>query len=88
MAKIKVNHFAAKTISVGNTVDWETIVREFFIAFLLGVFAYMGYTAQIALLLFTCALGSIACFLSSLHTVYLAIVDWRHTKKAKDQGKI
>lgn len=85
MAKIKVNHFAAKTISVGNTVDWETIVREFFIAFLLGVFAYMGYTAQIALLLFTCALGSIACFLSLLHTVYLAIVDWRHAKKAKDQ---
>jgi 4-hydroxybenzoate polyprenyltransferase len=87
MAEIKVNHFAAKTISVGNTVDWECIVREFFIAFLLGVFAYMGYTAQIALLLFTCALGSFACLLSSFHTVYMAIVDWRHAKKAGVQTK-
>ena len=86
MAEIKVNHFAAKTIGIGTTVEWETIVMELFIVFLLGVFAYIGYVASIALLLFPCALGSVACFLSSLQTIYLMIMDSRNSKAQDEQS--
>lgn len=80
MAKVRVNHFAAKTISVSYTVDWESILMEVFIALLLGVFAYMGYMGNIALLLFPCAIGSFLCFFASLHTIYLTIKNKQDVK--------
>lgn len=75
MARLRINHYASRTINVGSTVDGEAMIIELFISLLLGVFAYMGYVANIALLLFLCAAGSLACFLAFLHNVYIVIAD-------------
>jgi hypothetical protein len=56
MPRVRVNHYGAKTINVGNTVDWESVLMELFIGFTAGVFAYMAYKASIALLFIPCAL--------------------------------
>jgi hypothetical protein len=64
MAKIRVNHFASKTIDSNNTVDWESLLSEILIAFFLAVFAYMGYSANIRVLFFLCAFSSLAIVLS------------------------
>lgn len=77
MAKIKVNHFASKTVGLNRAVDWEAILTEVFIALFLGVFAFMGYVAKIPLLLFPCAIGSALCIYASLQTVYIVIKERR-----------
>jgi hypothetical protein len=77
MAKIKVNHFGAKTVGLNRTVDWEIILTEVFIALFLGVFAFMGYVAKIPLLLFPCAIGSALCIYASLQTIYTVIKEHR-----------
>lgn len=87
MAKIRVNHFAAKTLGVGTTVDWEALVMEVFIAFLLAVFAYMGCVGNIALLLFPCALGSIFCFFAFLHSIYLVLRNRREVKQHSEANQ-
>lgn len=58
MAKIRVNHFGSETIDTSASVDWEALLSEIFIAFLLAAFAYMGYKAQFAFLFFPCAIAS------------------------------
>lgn len=58
---------------------------ELFIAFFLAVFAYMGYQAQLALLLFPCAIGSAVCFFIALRSFYWAIRDKLETKN--ENGK-
>ena len=68
--RIKVNHFAAKTINTSVTFDAETIITEIFIGFLCGVFAYMGYEANIPLLLFLNLTASAICFCAVIYSIY------------------
>lgn len=81
---IKVKHFAAKTVSLVNSTDIESFVTELFIAFLLAVFAYQGYLAKLALLLFPCAIGSVACFFISMRTLYWVIKERLELKRREN----
>lgn len=85
MAKIRVNHYGSKTIDTGTTVDWESVLIEIFIACLLAVFAYMGYVANIALLLFPCALSSVAIFSAISYNIFLVAKEKMAKNKHKDQ---
>lgn len=72
---MKVRHFASKTIKIGFALEWESIITELFIAFLLGVFAFMGYAARIPLLLFPCGIAAVVCFIMTLLRAYMAVKD-------------
>ncbi len=50
-------------------------MMELIIAFFLAVFAYMGYSAKLALLLIPCSVGSVLCLFIALRTLYWAIRD-------------
>jgi hypothetical protein len=82
---VKVKHFAAKTIDIGESIDWESFLMEIFITFFLGIFAYMGYVGKLALLLFPCAIGSVVCFFISMRTLYWAIKDRRESKASENK---
>ena len=82
---MKVRHHAAKVIEIGDCIDWESFLMELLIAFFLTVFAYMGYQAKLALLLFPCAIGAVVSFFISLRTLYWAIQDHREAKADKEQ---
>lgn len=62
MRRIGLRHYGAKTVDLSDATDWESVVTEIFVGFLLGVFAYMGYIARIPLLFFPCLIGSAVCF--------------------------
>ena len=79
---IKVKHYGARTININYAIDWEQFITEIFIAFLLAVFAYMGYAGKMPLLLFPCAIGSGVCFFISLRTLYVAIKDRLEAKES------
>ncbi len=72
---MRVRHFASKTIKIGFALEWESIITELFIAFLLGVFAFMGYTAKIPLLLFPCAIAAVVCFIATVLRACMAVKD-------------
>lgn len=83
MAKIRVNHFGSKTIDRNATVNWESILSEIFIAFVLGVFAYMGYKAKIGLLFFLCGLCSLVIILSWFYVGFLKVKE--ALRKSKEE---
>jgi hypothetical protein len=64
MEKIRINHFGSKTIDRNATVNWESIILEIFVVFILSVFAYMGYKSKVGLLFFICGLSSLVIILS------------------------
>jgi len=82
---VKVNHFAANTIDIGDSIDWESFLMEIFIAFFLAVFAYQGYIAKLILLLIPCAVGSVVSFFISMRTLYLAIRNWQESRKSENK---
>ncbi|MDO8343627.1 MAG: hypothetical protein Q7T48_10535 [Cellvibrio sp.] len=88
MAKIRVNHFGSKTIDTNATVNWETLLTEIFIAFLLGVFAYMGYKAKILLLFVSCAIISLVIILSLFYPISLRVKELIAAEKNKDQNEV
>ncbi|QQD18378.1 hypothetical protein I6N98_00420 [Spongiibacter nanhainus] len=72
---MRVRHYAAKTIQIGFALEWESILTELFITFLLGAFAFMGYVAKIPLLFFPCALGAFVCLVLTVHRAVMAVKD-------------
>ena len=78
MAKLKLNHFAAKTVSLVKTARWETVLTEIFVAFFLGCFAYMGYVGQILILFFMCSIGFVLCLCAIGQTIFSLIKEARH----------
>ncbi|WP_143186981.1 hypothetical protein [Microbulbifer donghaiensis] len=80
-----LRHYGAKTVDVNAAVDWESLIAEIFVGFLLGVFAYMGYVAKIPLLFFPCLIGSIACLFAIATTV--AAYFKRKSKRNKNVGR-
>ncbi|MAV29579.1 MAG: hypothetical protein CL866_01205 [Cycloclasticus sp.] len=78
---IKVRHFAAKTIDLGESLPLESLAIEILIGFILAVLAYQGYQAKLALLLFPCAIGAVVCFFIAIQTLYFAIKDHRESRR-------
>lgn len=74
MAKIKVNHFASKTIPAGTTVTWESLLTEALITFLLIVFSSVGYHSKLANLFTFCGLAALVCAFSFLHSLYITML--------------
>lgn len=66
----KVKHYQSKIVESHAQLDSEVIVLELFIAFLAGVFAFIGYKAKILFLLIFCAFIFLIALLSSLHLIY------------------
>ncbi len=87
MSKIKVNHFASKTVGLNQTVDWETLLTEVFIGFFLAVFAYMGYVGNILLLLIPCSIGAALCIFASMQTIYLVVKENTEKNREKKHNK-
>jgi hypothetical protein len=84
---MKVRHFASKTIKIGFALEWESIITELFIVFLLGVFAFMGYAAKIALLLFPCGIAAVLCLFMTFQRAYIAAKDKIEPPHDHDQQK-
>jgi hypothetical protein len=82
---MKVRHFASKTIKIGFALEWESIITELFIVFLLGVFAFMGYEAKIALLLFPCGIAAVVCLLMTIKRAYTAVKDKVESSQEHEQ---
>ncbi|MCV6603680.1 MAG: hypothetical protein OIF34_00130 [Porticoccaceae bacterium] len=74
--RLKVRHFAANTVNTSPTVHWETFITEVFLCFFCGVFAYMGYTAEVALLFYLNFAAALICFWSVLVTL-IEIIWWK-----------
>lgn len=70
----KVNHFAAKTIDTYASIGWEAIAGELLVAFLLVVFAYMGYAAKLALLLFPWAIGAAVILVTLFYQLFSVLL--------------
>ncbi len=68
---IGLRHYGAKTIDLTHAVDWEFVITEIFVGFLLGVFSYMGYVGGIALLFILCLIGSFVCFYAVIRNIVL-----------------
>lgn len=69
--KLKINHYASKEIHQSATFGFEAVFIDFFLAFISGVFAYMGYKGNIALLFFGCLFVSVGCFIVGAYSVAL-----------------
>jgi hypothetical protein len=70
---IKVNHFAAKTISSHVGTDTELLLIEMTVFFSSLTFAYLGYKANIALLLIPNIVLAIASFFLVIFSIYSII---------------
>lgn len=57
----KLNHYA-KTVKVGFSVSWESVVIEFCIGIICCVMAYAGLQADMALMAYPCIFVACACF--------------------------
>jgi len=86
MAKIRVNHFGAKTIGVGNTVHWESVLMELLIGFLSATFAYMGYQANLALILIPCAIISVTILGLYLYSFVTFILEKFKPKESEEKS--
>ncbi|GAB2889222.1 hypothetical protein GCM10027180_19350 [Microbulbifer echini] len=82
--RIGLRHYGAKTVELNDSVDWESVVTEIFIGFLLGVFAYMGYVGGILLLFVPCFIGSVICFYAVLRSAVLYFC--KKSKKKRVDG--
>jgi hypothetical protein len=70
---IKVNHYAAKTISSNVGTDIESLLIEITVCLASLTFAYMGYEAKIPLLLFPNIALAIATFCLVVFNIYSII---------------
>jgi len=84
--KLKVNHYASKEVNQKATFGFEAIFMDFFLAFIAGVFAYIGYEGKIALLLFSCILVSIVCFMAGLYSAFEQFRSYKEMKATQTEG--
>lgn len=68
---IKVKHYAAKTISANNSLEWELLLSEFLVGSICGVLAYMGFKASVLLIFIPNLIISVSCFLMIIFSVFL-----------------
>ena len=62
----KVRHYSQIGTNYVARLDSETIVLELFVAFLAGVFSYMGYRGGILFLFILCALVALMALISAV----------------------
>lgn len=62
----KVRHYSQKITNSYAKVDSEAIILELFVAFIAGVFAYIGYRGGILFLLIFCAIVELMALISAL----------------------
>lgn len=72
---IKVNHFAAKTVTLLYQGDLEAFVIELSVAIILTVMAMGGYRSGLWLLWIPCGLIAAACYFAVIYSVYGYISD-------------
>jgi hypothetical protein len=81
---IKVNHFAAKTVSLLYQGDLEAFVIELSVAIILTVMAIGGYRSGLWLLWIPCGLTAAACYFAVIYSVYGYISDKLASKSVSD----
>jgi hypothetical protein len=67
---IKVNHFAAKTVTLLTQLKLETFVIELSVAIILTVMAMGGYRSGLWLLWIPCGVTAAACYFVVIFSVY------------------
>lgn len=82
---IKVNHFAAKTVSLLYQGDLEAFVIELSVAIILTVMAMGGYSSGLWLLWIPCGLIAAACYFAVIYSVYGYISDKLANKSVDDK---
>lgn len=80
---IKVNHYAAKTVTLLYQGDFEAFVIELSFAIILTVMAVGGFNAGLWLLWIPCGLTAVVCYFAVIYSVYRYIVGIV-TKKPKN----
>ncbi|QTL34348.1 hypothetical protein [Pseudoalteromonas viridis] len=78
----KINHYAAKTISRSNTMDWETVAIELIIGAICGIIAMAGFKANMLLIFVPAVLITLICFAGACYNLYFWIVE-RREKRTK-----
>ena len=81
---IKVNHFAAKTVTLVYQGDLEAFVIEFSIAVILTVMALGGYSSGLRLLWIPCGLTAAVCYFAVIYSIYGYISDKLASKSVKN----
>lgn len=72
---IKVNHYAAKTVTLLYQGDFEAFVIELSVAIILTVMAIGGFNAGLWLLWIPCGLTAAVCYFAVIYSVYRYILD-------------
>lgn len=81
---IKVNHFAAKTVTLLYQGDLEAFVIELSVAIILTVMAMGGYNSGLWLLWVPCGIMATACYFAVIYTVYGYISEKLGSKSVSD----
>jgi hypothetical protein len=83
---IKINHYAAKTVTLLYQQNFEAFVIELSIAIILTVMAVGGYSSGLWLLWIPCALIAAVCYFAVIYSVYLYISEKIVSKSVNDNN--
>lgn len=83
----KVNHYAAKTVTLKPTLDIESIGIELSIGAISAVMAIGGYNADVLLMALPCAVVSVASWLLAAMSIWRYVFDCRMAKQGQSASK-